>query len=932
MAGTPKLCPLSFITKMKTTNLLFRIKYLLVAALSLLLLFSCTEGNDDTKVKIGFSQAMSTDDWRKQMNKSMLVEASLRPEVDLQIRDANNSVSAQIEDIQGFIDMHADVIIVSPIQSRPVTAVVEKAIAAGIPVLIVDRKTDGESYTAYLGADNIEVGRNAAKYIISHRMASGKIIEITGLNSSSPAYERSLGFTQIISQDSKLDIVSSINGDWEKESVKEPLKKVLQQTPDVEYIFAHNDRMALSAWETAKTMGLENNIKFIGVDALNTPNGGIQLVKDGVLEATILYPSGGNEALKLALKIYNKEPVSRNNLLNTIVIDRFNAEIIENQMDKVDQQQTVIQEQQDAIKVQEQEYASQHSLVRLLTVFLVIILSLAIYSVYSTLSISRKKKQLERINQTVVAQKNEIEAMAAVARNSNEAKISFFTGLSHEFKTPITLIMSYVESLIENDKIKGTRLMDEVKLIYSNSNRLLRLINQLLDFRKVEERKFSIKASKTTVFEFTLEVMNNFKGEAARRNIDFQLLCDSKDAELYIDRSLIDKVYYNLLSNAFKFTPDNGKIRVTIKETHSNVKISFKDSGIGIPEGELAQVFNPFFKASNNNKNSSGIGLHLSREFVLLHKGTIEVRTRQGTEFIITLLKGNDHLLPEEISNSNETEGNFTDLFADILLMEEPALKKTVVPGQERHTLLVVEDHADLVDFLRTKLEEEYEVHTSDGGDAIEKALEIVPDVIVCDVNLADKDGFELSKILKKDLRTSHIPIIILSAQSNKESVLKGLQSGVDQYLTKPFSLSILKQSITSLLFNREKLRYYYTNNIYRVEPESKFGFQEQDFITRMNTIISANMDNPKFSVEDLAEKVNVSRVQLYRKVKAILGISISDHINNIKLERAAEMLKSGQMNISETAYALGFSSPNYFSTAFKAKFGISPKEYKTGS
>jgi YesN/AraC family two-component response regulator len=263
----------------------------------------------------------------------------------------------------------------------------------------------------------------------------------------------------------------------------------------------------------------------------------------------------------------------------------------------------------------------------------------------------------------------------------------------------------------------------------------------------------------------------------------------------------------------------------------------------------------------------------------------------------------------------------------------EPDLKDAkVISDSEKHTLLVIEDNIDLVAFLKSKLSNEYTVYSSDGSDALEKALEIVPDIIICDINLIDKDGYEISKELKKDLRSSHIPIIILTAQSNKESMLRGLQSGVDQYLTKPFSLSILKQSISSLLFNREKLRYYYTNNIYRVEPESKFGNQEQSFITKMNDIIKKNVEDPKFSVEDLADKLGVSRVQLYRKVKAIIGINISDHINNVKLEKAAELLKSNNMNISEIAYSLGFSSPNYFSTAFKNKFGISPKEYKSSN
>lgn len=905
------------------------VKYILLLFLASLSLISCSQKQGD-KIKVGFSQAMTTDDWRKQMTSSIKIEASLRPEVDLKISDANNNVGKQIEDIERFIANKVDVIIVSPIQSKPLTAVVEKSIKAGIPVLVVDRKIDGENYTAYLGADNIEIGRIAARYIISHSKGSGKIVEITGANGSSPAYERSLGFDQIIKGNKHFSVVNTIHGNWEKESVTAPLKTILLQNPDVEYIFAHNDRMALSAWETAKTVGLENKINFLGVDGLNSVNGGIELVKSGVLDGTILYPTGGSEALKLALKMYHKEPISKNNILNTIVIDHNNAEIIENQMDKVDQQQTVIESQQGAIKVQEREYASQNNLVRLLSFFLVIILSLTIYSIYSTISISRKKKQLESINQTVIDQNNEIQEMAKIAAKSNEAKLNFFTGLSHEFKTPITLIMSYVESLIENEKIKGTALIDEVKLIHKNSNRLLRLINQLLDFRKIEEQKFTLRASNTRIYDFTNEVMTNFKGEAARRNIDFQLTIKNKNLELFIDRGLMDKVYFNLLSNAFKFTPDNGKINISIVENQDNmVKISFKDSGIGIPENELSNVFSPFFKASNNNKNSSGIGLHLSKEFLLLHHGTIELKSKQGSEFVITLLKGSSHLQLSEMVNQAENLNLTPNLITDNLDIEPDFKEVNTIAESEKHSLLIIEDNIDLVTFLKAKLSSEYVVYASDGSDAIEKAMEIVPDIIICDINLVDKDGYEISKELKKDLRSSHIPIIILTAQSNKESVLKGLQSGVDQYLTKPFSLSILKQSISGLLFNREKLRYYYTNNIYRIEPESKFGNQEQSFITKMNDIIKLNVENPKFSVEDLADKLSVSRVQLYRKVKAIIGINISDHINNVKLEKAAELLKSNQMNISEIAYSLGFSSPNYFSTAFKNKFGVSPKEYK---
>jgi signal transduction histidine kinase/DNA-binding response OmpR family regulator len=898
--------------------------------LILITLFSC-DSNDNRKknISIGFSQSINNDIWRKSMDHAMEVEASLHPDVKLTIYNADRNVKKQIRDIDKMIEQGMDVIIIAPYESDSIIPVIEKANLKGIPVVIVDRKINTTNYTAFLGADNVEVGKIAGKQILSLSRGHANVVEIRAESITSPGIERSSGFRQITGQYPNIKTVSVDFDDFESPNSK--YVKILDSIPNIDYVFAFNDIIAYKAWEITKKKRLNNKIKFIGVDGLSGPNGGVQLVKDGILAGTILYPTGGAESIKLALRIINKEIVSKNNKLSTILIDSLNAEIMSSQFDKISLQQSDIEKQENFIRVQDEKYSSQRSLLKISIALSMMLFSLAVYSIYSRIIISRKKKELEKTNEKIISQRNEIEKFAEELKQSNDVKLNFFTGLSHEFKTPITLIMSYVESLIENDKIKGTALIEEVKLIHKNSNRLLRLINQLLDFRKIEEQKFSLRASNTKIYDFSTDVMVNFKGEAARRNIDFQLTCKNKNLELFIDRGLMDKVYYNLLSNAFKFTPDNGKIAIVITESLDNtVKISFKDSGIGIPENELGMVFNPFFRASNNNKNSSGIGLYLSEEFVELHHGKIELKSKQGCEFTVTLLKGNKHLMASEIVDRSDNQNVNSNFFIDNINPEIDIDTAIVHSESDRHTLLIIEDNVELVTFLKVKLSNEYLVYQSDGSDAIDKAMEIIPDIIICDINLVDKSGYEISKELKKDLRTSHIPIIVLTAQSNKESVLKGLQSGVDQYLTKPFSLSVLRQSISSLLFNREKLRYYYTNNIYRIEHESKFGNQEQSFITKMNDIINLNVENPKFSVEDLAEKLNVSRVQLYRKVKAIIGINISDHINNVKLEKAAELLKSNTMNISEIAYSLGFSTPNYFSTAFKNKFGISPKEYKS--
>lgn len=627
------------------------------------------------------------------------------------------------------------------------------------------------------------------------------------------------------------------------------------------------------------------------------------------------------------MKIANQEIVPKNNKLSTILINSLNADIMSNQFDKISKQQFDIEQQQSVIKKQEEKYLNQSNLLKLLFFLFILALGLAFFSIYSRITISRKKIELEERNKKIKSQRNEIKKYSEELKQSNEARLSFFMGLSHEFKTPLTLILSSVESLGSELKTKGSSVNKEINLMYNNSRRLLRLINQLLDYRKVEDKKFILRASSTNLLDFSKSIIVDFEREAKKLNIDFSLVSNNPELEVYIDRNLMDKVYFNLLSNAFKFTPENGKITIKISEDKTNnvVKISFKDSGIGIPENELNQVFNAFYQGSNNYRNSSGVGLHLSKSFIDLHKGTVEIISKNGTEFIITLQLGKAHLDEKNILKNPVLEIiNQTDyLDEEVIQSSEP---KT---NEDKYSVLYIEDNKDLSDFISNKLSVEYNIYTSNGFDAIEQSLEIIPDVIICDLNLPGKNGFEICQILKKDLRTSHIPVLILTASDDPDSYLKAFESGADLFLTKPFNLKVLAQSIKGLLFNREKLRFYYTNNILNIE-DGYFGVSEQDFLRKLNDLIEKNLDNSAYTVEDLARSLTISRVQLYRKVKAILGISVSDHINNIRLDKSKELLKKSELNISEIAYAVGFSSPNYFSTSFKNKFGVTPKEYKS--
>jgi len=895
--------------------------------LILIFLNSCTSGEFQQNYKIGFSQAMTTDNWRKEMNRAMEIEVSMYPDIGLEIRDAENDIQLQISQIEKFIKEGVNVLIVSPIQSIPLTPVIEKAMNAGIPTIIIDRKISGSNFTAYLGANNVEIGKNAGRYIISHLKDSANILEIKGLEGSSPAYERSQGFSEVLRPLNNIRIIGTVNGDWEKASVKTLLNNLLDSIAPPNYIFAHNDRMALGAWEVLKSRSMENQIKIIGVDGLFGPNEGIQFVKDNLLVATILYPTGGTEAIKLARQILDGKSVSKTNILSTVVIDSVNVDIMQNQFDKMNQQQNDIEQQQAIIGNQIKTFKNQNNLIKVMTFLLMLLLSLAIYSIYSVIIIKKSKRKLELNNQKITIQRNQIENFAQKLKISNEYKINFFTALSHEFKTPLTLITSSIESIANNRNLKDFSF--ETKLISNNSKRLLRLINELLDFRKLESNSFQIKPVRTNLHRFIESIYKDFKTEALKKSIEFELRVDNPELEVYIDRNMMDKVFFNLLSNAFKFTPNNGKISILIEDTYfEKVKVIIKDSGIGIPREENEKVFEPFIQATNNIKSSSGLGLFITKQFVELHMGEISVTSKLGSEFSISLLKGKNHFkdlsISEKMQDLHVSASNH--IIPDIDMQIDELM---YVEREDAETILIIEDNDDLALLLKRKLNNDFNVHISDGTDGIDKALEIIPDIIICDINLPEKSGFEICTELKADLRTSHIPTLILTALSDEESRIIALKAGADSFMTKPFNFEVLKQSLISLLYNREKLRYYYTNKIDQVKDE-KFNNSEQVFLKKLNAIIADNLKNPDFSVEELSHQLNISRVQLYRKVKALIGLSISDYINSQRLGKAKSLLQDSTLNISEIAYSVGYSSPGYFSTSFKNKYGISPKSFKS--
>ena len=909
-------------------------KYFNLIILFSFILAACTK-KESKQYTIGFSQCTGADNWRKTMQESMYRELSFNPEINFIMKDAGGQSQKQIIQIQDLIKQNIDLLIVSPNEAGPITPIAEKAYQSGIPVIILDRRTNSDQYTAYVGADNVEVGQIAGAYTNTLLKGNGKVIEISEKPGSSADTDRHKGFMEAINHFSGIKLIAKLDGDWDKYSFEAPLTKLLKTHADIDVIFCQNDRRALAAFKVCKNLGLENKIRLIGVDGLTGANGGIDLVDKGILNATILYPTGGEEAIRTAISILQKQPFKRENQLQITMIDSTNVRIMKLQGEKLVAQQQDIERRQE--KIEEQRAISENQSIVIYTVSITLALALIFgaISFYSLRENRKINKRLEVQNHEISDQKNQIEQLAQSAEVENEAKLKFFTNISHEFRTPLTLILAPVEDVLASEKIRDPLIKQELSLIRKNTLRLLRLVTQLMDFRKLGSHRMQVRAGEHNLVAFVKDIMVAFERIASKHKIDFQLIASEAEMMVWFDATMLDKVIFNLLSNAFKFTPDKGRVYLYIKNiTPDHVQIIVEDNGIGMTESEVAHVFEVFYQAESSYKTlGTGLGLALSKELISLHQGTISVRSKPNKEtaFTIELPLGNKHFKPDELQNEQVEDfsmiQNF-ELSEENLLANVPAVGKVTAKEQ---SVLIIEDNLDLVRLLEQKLQTGYQiVVANDGEEGLRLAFEHIPDLIVCDVMLPKKDGLSITSILKTDFRTSHIPVILLTARTTTEQQIEGIQTGVDAYITKPFNLLYVQEMIKTLLKNRALLREHYTSEL-PIETSSRTNPNKLDkkFITQFTAYIEEHYDNSELSVEDIGKDLGMSRVQLYRKVKALLGMSVNEYVQQVRLNKAKFLLRRDDLTVADIAYKVGFSSPTYFSTAFKGKYNQTPMEYK---
>jgi signal transduction histidine kinase/AraC-like DNA-binding protein/CheY-like chemotaxis protein len=894
----------------------------------------CDKKVENPTYRIGFSQCIGSDLWRKTMLEEMKMELSLRPGAELTYSDANGDSKLQVKQVKAMINKGINILIISPNEAQPLTPVVEEGYNKGIPVIIIDRRTASSLYTAYVGADNFQIGKMAGEYTGKILKGSGEIVEVMGLPGSSPTIERQRGFTEGLKKFPGIKIVSQVYGNWLKQETEEQLRKIKKSLVSVHAVFAHNDPMAAESRRILNALKLSKDIKVIGIDALPGQGGGLQMVSSKTLTASVLYPTGGKEAISTAFKILNGESFLKENILQSLVIDSSNVDLMNLQWNKFSNQQKDIERQGTLLEEQKILFNNQQTILNVTVITLVLSVVFGGLALYALLENRKINKDLETTNLEILDQRNQLMEMSAKAQDATEAKLTFFTNMSHEFRTPLTLILSPLQDLLLNEKIKPVAGKN-LNLIHKNAYRLLRLINQLIDYRKIEHGKMLLGVSQNNIIEFLKDILESFQHSATKKNIDIRLVTNSPEINVWFDINMLDKVIFNLLSNALKFIPANGTIVTEVSQDQHSVSISIKDNGPGIDEDEIEHIFEYFYQAHASSAKGSGLGLSLSKELMNLHHGNISVESTkwQGTKFTITLQVGEAHFTEEEkLRGKVNKEELYED--AKIYTTEQIDIPELDVQGALRvikdKSVLVIEDNNDLLYYLGNKLSEDYEVFlTNNGNNGLTLAYEQIPDLIITDLVLPGISGRSLTEKLKSDVRTSHIPIILLSAHGSLEQQIDGLESMADTYIVKPFNYEYLLATIKGLLKNRTLLKSRYISDISVSGKQPVSKSLDKKFINDFAGIVEQNLSNENFNVDEISKEIGISRVQLYRKVKALLDCSITDYIMNRRLKKAKFLLINERYSISEITYMVGFSSPNYFSTVFKSKYGMSPSEFK---
>lgn len=820
-----------------------------------LLLVSCNGGESQPLYRIGVSQC-SGGHWRLKQNNEMLRELLLQEHATMELRCAEDDDQRQIADIQYFIDQKVDILLVSPHDAEALTEVVSKAYRKGIPVLLFDRQVNGDQYTAFVGGDNVGVGKQMAAYIATRlRGRNGKVLEIMGDMHTSPAFLRHKGLHEGLKDCPHIEVIASVDAGWMGPLAADKADSLLRLYPDVDAIVAHSDYMANEAKKAADLLAPNNHILFVGADGFGAPGIGIEAVVKGNLDATAIYPTGGDVIIQTALKILHGEQVERQLLIPSNLVSTAQEALL-----LINMEYALTAEVKRVERMHDRAlfYLKQSRLERMLlyaSLGILVLLCVLCATLYRLNRLRRASNKRLHEQQNTLRQRNEqLLTMTKELEEATNAKLVFFTNISHDFRTPLTLISAPIAEALsllkehkgESDAVKGesalcdagrgkSALSDVMEMKGSgpetegldcgqmerllsiaqrNVRVLLDLVNQILDFRKVENGKMKLNLQRVNIYEQMRGWHESFSSMAQLRGINLKLTVGSGEWFVHVDIRKLERMVYNLVGNSIKFTPRGGTISMECLKG-DKLTIVVRDTGPGIDQEHLNHIFERFYQIGNNDSEGSGIGLALVKKYTELMGGTIDIESHTATdhaEQVGTVITLHIPLSSAEVAGKQDESHLSPDhLLACSNLFSAGEEESESASGDESLPIvLVIDDNADMRVFISSLLSSRYRVLTAvDGEQGFQVAQEQVPDIIICDVMMPVMDGLECCRHLKNTLSTSHIPVVMLTACSLDEQRVQGMECGAEAYLAKPFSSSVLLAQLKTLLQNRVRVRNY---------------------------------------------------------------------------------------------------------------------------
>lgn len=875
----------------------------------------------EKKWLIGISQC-SSDDWRTEMNDEIYREMMFHDDAEVEIRSAEDSNEKQIEDIRYFMDNGFDLIIVAPNEAASITPVVTEAYNKGIPIITFDRDINGNDYTAHMEIDNYGLGRSAAEYAVSILPKPARIIEIQGAEDMSPTQKRHLGFSEEIRRHPGLSIVASVHGDWDEELTAHLTDSLLDAYPHIDLIYAHNDRMAISASGTARAKG-RDGIRFLGIDG--TADIGIKAVADSIIDATFLYPTEGGRLIRMAMAILKGEPYNREEVVAPLSpVDRSNADILlqqkalqKGEIEKI----RILRAEMDDFMIR---HATQSTLLYATAAIIILFLVIFFMILRAFWQKNRHHRVLLEQNRLLEEQRDRQKELYQQLDEATRSKLVFFTNVSHDLRTPLTLISEPIEQLIDNNDLTAEQKHSMLLLANKNIKILKRLINQILDFRKYENGEMTPVLHEVDFGKLADEWLESFRIIARKRHIRLTSDISGDDLRLAVDVEKIERVFFNLLSNAFKYTPDNGSIRLRCSCNGETLTFSVEDTGCGISDADIHKIFERFYQVDKIHPNGSGIGLSLTKAFIELHGGTIGVSSKygEGSSFTVSLpVRHVDNAWsgsPIAISQK-EIEAELDKDEIHFGLREVDRNKPTV---------LIVDDNKDIQKLIIEILGQSYNVMTADNGrTGLKLAAKYIPDLIICDVMMPVMDGLACCREIKNEISTSHIPVLMLTACSLDEQRVQGYESGADGYLSKPFNGSVLKARCENLISNRKRILEPHKD---AAPASSEVPYDiDSEFYARFLSLVTGELGNSELSIDYLAGQMGLGQSQFSRKIKSLTNFTPVEIIRTLRLKKARQMLTTTEKTVSEIAYDTGFTSPAYFSKCFKDAYGETPSDLR---